>query len=204
MHHLISKFLAMTAMAAGLSVTAPMATAAPSFSGPYAYGNWSTTFVHDGGTTVDTSSTSTLTIDGGNSGCPSINECIVHFSIQVPGTGVISFDWTFSTIDAFPFFEQFGFGLDGILTELTILDLAVESGTNVKVPVTIGQTFEFFYDCNDCGFGPGTAAVTNFSGPAPVVVNPPGTPVPEPGTMALMLAAGVALLGTGVRRRRVG
>ena len=63
-----------------------------------------------------------------------------------------------------------------------------------SVPVVLGDTFEFYYDCTDCIFEPGTASVRSFNGP----VN--DGQVPEPASLALLA---IGLLGLGASRLRV-
>ncbi len=178
------------------AATFALAFAAPSyadFSGPYAF-PWTTTSGPDGtgGTTVDTSGgPSVLQFLGGDLDCANNGGCIVRYSVAVAGTGNITFDWAASTGDFCC--EIFGYGVDSILT--TLWDAGTSGspgGGSESVPVVLGNTFEFWYDCDDCILGPGEASVRSFNGPDEGAV-------PEPATLALL---GISLLGLGVSRRR--
>lgn len=191
-----------------LLALAPLAAHA-AFTSYYAPANWTTTLTGNppgGGPPVGVDASGApdaITIYGGDSLPPgsqacwnddlSPNQrlgCAILFTIAAPANGVVSFNWAYETFDS-PYFDAFGFVLDGVITLLADPDgILVQNGA-VSVNVLAGQTFGFWLDCGDCGYGGAWATIRGFS-----------APVPEPGTLAL-IALSLVAAGLGRRSERL-
>jgi hypothetical protein len=165
------------------------------FIGPYNVINWTTTLTGTppgGGATINTAGApASIQILGGNSGC-TVLPCTISFTIPVVASGLVSFNWNYVSLDADgPIFEQFGFLLNGVFTQLSNDGGPnVQSGTK-SLAVSLGNVFGFREDCTDCQFGPANITLSNFSAPV-------NTGIPEPSTLLLV---GTGLLGLSVLAR---
>jgi hypothetical protein len=156
------------------------------FTGDFAPGNWTTTL--DGGDGyVNTSNAPTSVViasadDGDNF---SRN---TDFSIAMPFTGAISFDWSFTTSDSDgPFYDPFFVGIDGIYTQLTDNDGPQSQSGSYSVSLLAGQVFTLRANSFDSSEGRSETTVSNFMA------------VPEPTSMAIF---GLGTLGMAYRSRR--
>jgi hypothetical protein len=169
------------------------------FIGPYAVSNWTTTLTGTppgGGSTINmTGAPVSIQILGGDGGCadPDADPCTISFTIAAVASGIVSFDWDYESFDlSFAAFEQFGFLLNGVFTQLSDDGGPDEQSGSESFTVSLGDVFGFRHDCTDCQFGPANTTISNFSAPVDAAI-------PEPPTLVLL---GAGLLGVSVLARR--
>ncbi len=98
----------------------------------------------------------TISSDNG-SGAEGWTDLIVNVTSNV----TVSFDWSYTTMDG-PTWDQFGYIINGVYTELTNPAGANNQTGNASVPLTAGQVFGFRARSSDGLFGPATITVSNF------------------------------------------
>jgi MYXO-CTERM domain-containing protein len=165
-----------------LGLAATPARALTLFAGPYAPANWTQSIEGDG--SINTSGApGNITLDG-----PSDDSNVaqnVDFTIAAPGSGTVSFDWSYSTIDSVPRHDPFGYLLNGSFILLTSDNgSAVQSGT-ASFSVLTGDVFGFRQRTTDSLFGGASTTISNFNGPTSAP--PSSVPGPLP-----LLGAGAA------------
>jgi hypothetical protein len=124
----------------------------------------------------------TIQLTGGNNG--SDQPGTTDFLILAPATGVVSFDWSYSSLDT-PTFDYAGYVINAIFTQLA--DTDGEAG-QAAFQVSTGDMFGFRAGTVDNTGEPGILTVTNFDAPGAA------SPVPEPGALSLILLAAAAAL----------
>ena len=160
----LEKSLAGYAMATvGLAAVAIPSVAEANFSGPYDVPNW--TFQNTGGSTngsVNTSGApSSILLTGGNTGSGMAGT--TDFTIVAVASGIVSFDWTFSSFDSTA--NDFGnFLLNGVPTLLS-LSYTPDSGS-FSMNVNQGDVFGFQCLTTTNMFGAAMLGISNFNGPA--------------------------------------
>lgn len=164
------------------------------FSGDFAHANWtSQTQAYGCGGVPSSSSivTSPATITFETQGnCAAIG---VWYTIAVPKSGTISFDWTAVTGAGSTFAEYL---INGVGTDFTVGQASGATSFSVQA----GQELTLHYG----GYTNSQFVVSNFNF-APLVVSVAPTPVTGAGTLALALGGMgiVASAGLLARRRRV-
>ena len=124
----------------------------------------------------------TIQLTGGNNG--SDQPGTTDFLILAPATGLVSFDWSYSSLDT-PTFDDAGYIINAIYTQLADTDGEVGQ---VAFQVSMGDSFGFRAGTDDNTGEPGILTVTNFEAPGTA------SPVPEPGGLPLMLLAAATAL----------
>lgn len=168
----MAAYAAAGAAAAGVGAVA----SAQDFTGPYDHSNW--TFNPGTGNGFFVSSPTTLSLTGNDdaSGLP----VDTLYTIAAAADGVVSFDWTYSSIDVGTW-DYGGFYLNGTFTVLA--DNANQGSGFFSTNVMAGDIFGFFVFSEDGQFGPGVLDISNFS-----------APVPAPAALALLAVGGIAQL----------
>jgi hypothetical protein len=173
------------------------------FIADYATGNW--TFINtnaDGSVSTPDLGLSIL-LTGGNNGTGMAGT--TDFLINSSGTGLVQFQWSYSSLDSTfavcgPGFnlpcDNAGYLLGGVFTQLA--DDTNQISGITSFTVNSGDSFGFRVGTVDNSGEPGVFTVSNFSAPA-------GS-VPEPGAAPVLLVAITAMLAAHrrvVRNRRV-
>lgn len=143
------------------------------------------------GSAVSLNNDQSLEITGGNngSGLPGTTDVVfIPFFV-----GIVSFDWAYSSLDT-PTFDNAGLLTDSIYTQLA--DTDGETGSTA-VTLSGSQVFGFRVATMDNTGEPGVITISAFNA---VAVS---APVPEPGTMALLVPLALAAIAAGMRARRV-
>jgi uncharacterized protein YjdB len=134
----------------------PIAVSAQ-FSGPYAFSNWQiSTIAPSGGVANGSPSFVILTGPDGND-VP--NQSVTDFSIVPPATGMISFDWEYSSSDD-PGYDPASYTING--EEFFLSDEPGTTGTQF-VMVEAGETFGFRVRTVDGCCGSATLRISNFA-----------------------------------------
>ena len=149
------------------------------FIGEYAVNLFTVTNVNGVGLVSSPDGGTSLWITGPNTG--SGLDGYTDVTIVAPRSGLIQFQYTYSSLDS-P-----GYDFSGYLLGTTFVPLADSNGqsANVLIPITLGQSFGFRVGTLDNTGEPGVLTITNFGAPLT-------SPVPEPGSMWLLLIAGTA------------
>ena len=163
------------------------------FTGDFAPSNWSTTL--DGGDGYVNTSNAPTSIVIASADNQDIVERNTDFSIAMPFSGTVSFNWSYQTSDEGSSFDPFFVGIDGVFTMLTSdsdstqLESGFYSGS-----ILAGQILTLRANTPDSSFGRAETTVSNFQ-----AVSEPTSAVPEPTSMAIF---GLGALGMAYRQRR--
>lgn len=113
--------------------------------------------------------------------------------------GVVSFRWSYETLDGAPVWDAFGFVLNGSFIPVSD-DLGdfTQSG-DFSYTVSLGDIFGFSIQSFDSSGGAATAVVSGFGFTGAVA--PPPSGVPTPATLPLVLLA-LLSAGAALRSRR--
>lgn len=146
--------------------------------------NWTFTnsnadgFVNTGGAPAS------ISLTGGDNGSGGFGT--TDYTTTAAAAGTVTFDWNYSTADFSPFYDPFGYLLNGSFTQVTN-DVGgfVQNGTST-FNVLAGDSFGFLVYTLDNVFGRASVTISNFS-----------APIPEPSTVLSLLVLGG--LGVGLK-----
>lgn len=164
--------------------------ASAAFIGDYALSNFTLTNSADAmGFALTPDGGATVVLTGSNTG--SGLEGTTDLTIASLGTGFLTFNYAYSTLDPDPNFDA-GYYLLGA-SVIQVANQDGQSGT-ITVPVMLGQIFGFRVGTSDNLGEPGVLTISNFS--APAASGPGDGGVPEPGTWTSLVVAS-AFFGIG-------
>lgn len=161
------------------------------FSGAFAPANWGTVAANSDGQTYTTNAPGNIYMTSGNngSGLSGTND----FTITIAQTGVISFSWTYTTIDGPNYdYPQYainngaGITVNGYSTGGS----TSQSGSQPCVPVTAGDVFRFRMYTSDNVFGAATCTFSSFLFSVPAVTISPLNPTVCPGNTLSLTGSG--------------
>ncbi|MFM6321705.1 MAG: PEP-CTERM sorting domain-containing protein [Microcystis panniformis] len=155
------------------------------FQGPYAPINWTFTNSNADGSVNTGGAPASISLTGGDNG--SDNFGTTDYTTTAAAAGTVTFDWDYSTADIDgPFFDRFGYLLNGSFTQVTNNGGGVVQNGTSTFNVLAGDSFGFRIFTTDNISGRGSVTISNFS-----------APIPEPSTVLSLLALGG--LGAGLK-----
>lgn len=113
----------------------------------------------DGGSVSATSTNVTLVSDNDGGTVGQVNYSL---NSTLPASGYIVFDWNYSSANSSPFWDPFGYVLNGTFFQLSDNGGPLNQSGRVIIPVLSGQTFAFSQRSVDACCGAATTVVTNF------------------------------------------
>lgn len=160
------------------------------FTGPFEIANWTT--ILDGGSVDSSGAPLSIVFTSSDLGTgPSSQD----LTIVSPWDGIVSFLWSYDTLDGASAFDPFGFLVNGAFTQVTIdTDPLTQSG-QATFAVSAGDLFGFSAFSYDSSFGAATSTVSALSFTEVI------RSVPEPGSMAL-IGLGLAAFAGVLRGKR--
>lgn len=143
------------------------------FTSVYAPANWTTTHtpVTDQGIVNTSGAPNSISITSSNSG--NFGNHSVIFTVTVPASGNITFNWSYVTTDVDgPAYDIPQYYINGVLVGnlpgFNPNGADIQNGT-ANIAVTAGQTFSFVMTATDDILGAATAVISNFTAPGNVV-----------------------------------
>jgi len=141
-----------------VSMVAGISMAYADFSGDYDPANWTFTNSPSGDGSVITSAASIeLTGSDDDSGAADAD-----YTITIPCTTTISFDWDYATTDLPGFFDDSFYVINGVENPLSDFPASGSVGAGGTLPVAADDIFAFRVSTDDGDFGPGVLTITNF------------------------------------------
>jgi hypothetical protein len=159
---------------------------AAGFSGSYAPSNWTFTNSNADGFVDTSNAPESITLTGGDNRSGRFGQT-AYTTAAV--NSLVSFNWNYSTVDG-PFWDPFGFLLNGIFTQLTNPNGSNSQSGTYSTLVKAGDIFGFAVNTRDNIVGPASVTISNFE----------ATQVPEPASVLGLLAFGA--LGAGAKLKR--
>jgi hypothetical protein len=191
----LAKTIAPIALAgATLGLAANPAQALTQFAGDYAPANWTQSIQGDGSINTGGAPAS-ITLTGANDGGGTQN---TDFTIAIPTTGTVLFNWAFASTDGDAEMDPFGYLLNGAFTPLTINGAGSNQVGSPAFVLLAGDVFGFRQNSVDSISGRASTTISEFN----LVLAAPG-PASVPGPLPL-LGAGAAFGWSRQLRKRIG
>jgi hypothetical protein len=178
---LMKKLSMATVGAAVVALGAVDSAQAFGFTGTYAPSNW-TLSNNNINAYVDTSNApSSISIIGGNQA--GVGSGQTTYTTTALMGGLLSFNWSYDTADGNPFYDRFGFVLNGVFTQLSNNLGSNDQSGAFSTTLAQGDIFGFGINTVDNLAGSGNATISDFA-----------APVPEPAsTLGMLIGAGAML-----------
>ena len=152
------------------------------FTGAYAPSNWTLSNNNTNGYVDTSNAPSSISIIGGDVGEGGAGQTTYTTTALIGG--LLSFNWSYGTPDWTPFYDPFGFVLNGAFTQLT--DNFGPNGQSGAFSTILAQGDIF-------GFGINT--VDNIAGRGNATISDFAAPVPEPvSTLGMLIGTGAMLM----------
>jgi len=144
-----------------LTATTPSIQTNNGFTGSFAIANWSLSNTNANGTVDTAGAPASIVLTSGNNGSEALGN--TNYTVTVPTTGTISFNWSYATTDgaAFDYPNVIVNGVTTLFNGYNTNGTNNQSGT-MTVNVTAGQSFSFNMFTLDNTFGSGTVVISNF------------------------------------------
>jgi hypothetical protein len=184
---LMKKLSMATVGAAVVALGAVDSAQAFGFTGAYAPSNWTLSNNNTNGYVGTSNDLSSITIIGGDAGGGEPGQTTYTTTALIGG--LLSFNWSYVTADVNPFYDPFGFVLNGAFTQLT--NNSGPNGQSGAFSTTLaqGDIFGFGINTTDNVLGRGYATISNFAAPDFAA------PVPEPvSSLGMLIGAGAMLM----------
>jgi hypothetical protein len=128
------------------------------FNADFEHNNWD--FENNGGNgSVVTTPTSIELTGSDNESNDNIN---TTYCIEIPESGIISFNWLYESNNSDPFWDPFGYSIEGTFIQLTDNDGPLTQNGLQNVSVIAGEEFCFVVNTVDDCCGEATTLITNF------------------------------------------
>ena len=127
----------------------------------YAISNWTFSNTNADGSLNTLGAPNSIALTGGDNGSVDIGN--TNYTITIPASGTISFNWDYSTVDD-PIFDFPNIIIDGIPTVFSGYNLFGSSNQSGSMTVNVlaGQTFSFNVFTDDNLFGAASIVISNF------------------------------------------
>jgi hypothetical protein len=164
------------------------------FTGYYDAANWTIDLAGSASAQVNTAGApASVSLVSSNSGS---GAHITSFTIPAQASSTISFDWSYSSANSSPFWDPFGYSVNGVYTQLTDDGGALAQSGTATVNVNPGDVFAFEARSVDQCCGAATTVISNFAVSSSYSVNAAAFPdldgdgVPDPGSYSLTYTVG--------------
>ena len=161
---------------------------AAGFSGSYAPNNWTLTNSNADGFVDTSNAPGSISLTGGNNW--SYESGQTAYTTTAAVNSLVSFNWYYSTTDWEPYYDPFGFLLNGVFTELTDPWGSQSQSGTYSTLLNAGDIFGFAVNTTDNSYGSASVTISDFE----------ATQVPEPASVLGLLAFGA--LGAGAKLKR--
>jgi len=179
---LMKKLSMATVGAAVVALGAVDSAQAFGFTGAYDPSNWILQNNNTNGYVDTSNAPSSITIIGGNQPGLGFGQTTYLTKVALIG-GLLSFNWSYGTADSSPFWDPFGFVLNGAFTQLTDNSGPRSQSGTFSTTLAQGDIFGFGINTRDNLLGRANATISDFA-----------APVPEPAsTLGILIGVGAML-----------